>query len=186
MIRIMQMKGLLLAVVVGGCALFTGSSCVAQSKEAIDANVEQALRQFDLLDHRHASLVKAAAGVLVFPQVTKGGVAIAAEYGEGALEINGITVGYYRLASASLGLTAGMATRSEIILFMTQEALDKFKRSRGWSIGAETGIAVISRGAAGDYDSNTSKKPILGFAFGEKGLIADLSFEGSRIKSINK
>jgi lipid-binding SYLF domain-containing protein len=166
--------------------LFTSSSCQAQSKEAIDANVVLALRQFDSLDPRNESLVKAAAGVLVFPQITKGGVAIAAEYGEGVLEINGATAGYYRLASASVGLTAGMATRSEIILFMTQEALDKFMKSRGWSIGAATGIAVISKGAAGDYDSNTLKKPILGFVFAEKGLIADLSFEGSKVKKIEK
>ena len=95
-------------------------------------------------------------------------------------------MGYYSLASTSVGLTAGMATRSEIILFMTQSALDRFMKSRGWSVGADTGIALISKGAAGDYDTNTLKKPILGFVFGEKGLIADLSVEGSRIQKIDK
>jgi lipid-binding SYLF domain-containing protein len=78
-----------------------------------------------------------------------------------------------------------MATRSEIILFMTQEALDRFMKGQGWSIGA-AGIAVISKGLAGDYDANTFKKPVLGFVFGEKGLIADLSFEGSKINKIKK
>ena len=185
MVPVMHLRRIILAVAIGGCSLFAGS-CLAQSKEAIDANVEKALQQFDVLDPKHESLVKSAAGVLVFPQVTKGGVAIAAEYGEGALKINGATFAYYRLSSASVGLTAGMATRSEIILFMTQEALDKFMKSRGWSIGATSGIAVISKGAASDYDSNTLRKPILGFVFGERGLIADLSFEGSKIKKIEK
>jgi lipid-binding SYLF domain-containing protein len=127
-----------------------------------------------------------AVGMLIFPQITKGGVALAAEYGRGALQIGGATVGYYSLAATSIGITAGMATRSEIILFMTQNALDRFMKSRGWSIGADTGIAVISKGMAGDYDTNTLKKPILGFVFGETGLIADLSLEGSRIQKIDR
>jgi lipid-binding SYLF domain-containing protein len=79
----------------------------AQSKEAIDLNVEKAIRQFNLLDARHVTLENRAAGILIFPQVTKGGVAPAAEYGAGALQIHGATVGYYSLASASVGLTPG-------------------------------------------------------------------------------
>jgi lipid-binding SYLF domain-containing protein len=69
---------------------------------------------------------------------------------------------------------------------MTQEALNRFMKSQKWSIGAGTGIALISKGAAGDYDTNTLKKPILGFVFYEKGLMADLSLEGSKINKVNK
>jgi lipid-binding SYLF domain-containing protein len=185
-IRIMKSLRLILAIGTACCALFTSAASPAQSTSAIDAGVQQALQQFNLLDPRHMDLEKRAAGILIFPQITKGGVALAAEYGRGALQIGGATVGYYSLASTSVGLTAGMATRSEIILFMTQSALDRFMKSRGWSVGADTGIALISKGAAADYDSNTLKKPILGFVFGEKGLIADLSVEGSRIQKIDK
>jgi lipid-binding SYLF domain-containing protein len=160
--------------------------CLAQSKEAIDAGVEKAVRQFNQLDRRHAMLENSAAGVLIFPQVTKGGVALAAEYGAGVLQVKGATVGYYSLASASVGLTAGMATHSEIILFLTQEALDRFLKSRGWSIGADAGIALISKGVAGDYDGSALRKPIIGFVFGESSLIADLSLEGSKINKITK
>jgi lipid-binding SYLF domain-containing protein len=176
----------ILAVGIACCALFTSAACLAQRKAAIDASVENAVQQFVLLDPRNENLMKRAAGVLIFPQIAKGGVALAAEYGEGVLQVNGATVGYYSLASASVGLTAGMATHSEMILFMTPEVLDKFLKSRGWSIGAETGFALISKGATGDYDSNTLKKPVLGFMFGEKGVMADLSFEGSKINKIAK
>jgi lipid-binding SYLF domain-containing protein len=180
----MQSPKFIVSVLISFCALFASASCLAQGKAAIDSGVQRALLQFEQLNPRHAVLASKAAAILIFPQITKGGVALAAEYGAGALQVHGTTVGYYSLASASVGLTAGMATRSEIIMFMTEEALDKFTKGLGWSIGAETGIAVISKGAAGDYDSNTLKKPILGFVFAEKGLMADLSLEGSKIKRI--
>ena len=180
----MQSPKITVSIWISCCAFFVSASCLAQSRLAIDSGVQQALLQFERLNPRHADLESRAAAILIFPQVTKGGVALAAEYGAGALQVHGATVGYYSLASASVGLTAGIATRSEIIMFMTEEALDKFMKSLGWSIGAETGIAVISKGAAVDYDSNTLKKPILGFVFAEKGLMADLSLEGSKIKRI--
>lgn len=158
----------------------------AQTKAALDQGVAETVRQFNLLDPRHPDLESKAAGVLVFPQVTKGGIALASEYGEGALQVNGATVDYYRIASASVGLTAGMASHSQMILFMTADALDKFRTSKGWAIGADTNIAVVSKGRGDDYDSNRLRKPILVFIFGERGLIADLSLSGSKIDKIAK
>jgi len=69
-------------------------------------------------------------------------------------------------------------------MFMTQKSLDDFMSSEGWSVGADTGIALVKTGAGKEYDSETLKKSILGFVFGEKGLIADASFEGSKISKI--
>ena len=100
------------------------------------------------------------------------------------LQVNGKTVGYYSVGAASVGLTLGLAKHSEIIMFMTQDALDKFTKGEGWSIGADAGITVVSQGSSGEYDSKTQNKPILGFVFAEKGLIGDLSLEGSKIKKI--
>jgi lipid-binding SYLF domain-containing protein len=111
-------------------------------------------------------------------------VGIAGEYGEGALQVDGKIVGYYSVSSASIGLTIGAAKRSEVIVFTTQAALDKFTSSKGWSVGADAGVALISKGAGGDYDTQTLQKPVIGFVFGEKGLIADLSLEGSKINQI--
>jgi len=69
-------------------------------------------------------------------------------------------------------------------MFMTQDSLDKFMASHGWSVGADAAVALISQGAGGQYDSDALGKPILGFVFAEKGLIGDASLEGSKITQI--
>ena len=123
--------------------------------------------------------------MLIFPRVTKGGVGVAGECGQTVRQANGKTVGYYSVGAASVGLTLGVAKSSGIIMFMTQDSLDKFTSGKGWSIGADAGITVISGGASGSYDTQTMKKPILGIVFAGKGLIADLSFDGSKISKID-
>jgi lipid-binding SYLF domain-containing protein len=162
-------------------ALITSAASFADNKARIDARAVEALAQFHKLNPANEQLEQTAVGVLIFPQVTKAGAGIAGEHGDGVLQIKGKTVGYYSSTAASVGLTLGAARRSEIIMFMAQGALDDFMNSKGWSIGADTRIAVITTGGGGDYDSETLKKSILGFVFGEKGLIADASLEGSKI-----
>ena len=162
-------------------ALLTSVASFADSTAKIDASAVEALAQFHKLNPSHEQLERKAAGVLIFPEVTKVGAGIGGEHGDGVLQIKGKTVGYYSSTAASVGLTLGVAKRSEIIMFMTQGALDNFMKSKGWSIGADTGVALLKTGAGGDYDSETLKKSILGFVFGEKGLIADASLEGSKI-----
>jgi lipid-binding SYLF domain-containing protein len=157
----------------------------AQTKEVLDAGAAETVKQFNLLGSGHEDLLRKAAGILIFPQVIKGGIAVASEYGEGVLQVDGKTVDYYSVAAASVGLTAGMATHSEIALFMTPEALEKFRNSKGWSIGADTGIAVVSKGMAEDRALEL-KKPVLVFLFAEKGLMADLSLRGTKINKIKK
>ncbi len=166
---------------------FVGNSVsFADTKAEVDANVTKALDQFYALNPKNKDLAGKSAGMLVFPQITKAGVGVAGEFGEGVLLVKGKTVGYYNIGSGSVGLTLGIAERSEIVMFMTQGSLDKFKKSNGWSISADAGFALVSSGASGTYDSQTIKKPILGFVFGEKGLIGDLSLEGSKITKIEK
>jgi lipid-binding SYLF domain-containing protein len=163
----------------------TSSISLADTEAQINSRVSKTLTQFNTMDPANKLLGDKAAGVLVFPRVTKGGVGVGGEFGEGSLQVAGKTVGYYSVGAASVGLTLGLARHSEIIMFMTQDSLDKFTSSAGWSIGADAGITVISGGANGSYDSQTVQKPILAFAFAEKGLIGDLSLEGSKISKIN-
>jgi lipid-binding SYLF domain-containing protein len=79
----------------------------------------------------------------------------------------------------------GVEKRSEVIVFTTQDSLNQFTSSKGWSVGADTGVAMI-HGGGGNYDTDTLKKPVVGFVFGEKGLIGDLSLEGSKIDKIDR
>ena len=166
-------------------ALVASAAAFAHSKMQLDASADRALERFYALNpaaNRH--LADKAAGVLVFSHVAKGGVGVAGEYGQGVLRVKHATVDYYSISAASVGLTLGFAKHSEVILFMTQDSLDKFTASKGWSVGADTAIALVSQGAGGEYDSATVGKPILGFVFGEKGLLGDISFDGSKISEL--
>ena len=166
-------------------ALTSSAASFAATETQIDTRVSETLLYFNSINPENRVLGDKAAGVLVFPRVTKGGVGVAGEFGEGVLQVNGKTVGYYSVGAASVGLTLGLAKHSEIIMFMTQDSLNRFTASNGWSIGADAGITVVSGGASGTYDTQTQQKPILGFVFAEKGLIGDLSIEGSKISKIN-
>jgi lipid-binding SYLF domain-containing protein len=181
----MDIKTVLAATGLAIVAFATSATSFAGTQAQINSQVSQTLVEFNALNPANKALGDKAVGILVFPRVTKGGVGVAGEFGEGALQVNGKTVGYYSVGSASVGLTLGLANHSAIIMFMTQESLDKFTSSGGWSIGADAGITVVSAGASGSYDTQTQHKPILGFVFAEKGLLADLSFEGSKISKIN-
>ncbi len=156
----------------------------AVDPRAIDAGVQSTLESFYAQNPGNHDLVAKAAAVLVFPRVTKAGLGVGGEGGHGALIVNGITTGYYKMSGASVGATIGVAHRAEIIVFMTPEARDKFERSAGWTIGADVGVAVASKGAGGDYDSETMRRPVLAFVLGEHGLIADVSLEGTKITKV--
>jgi lipid-binding SYLF domain-containing protein len=165
-------------------ALGASVAAHAASKQVIDVAVTDTLQRFNNSKPEHAELLKKAAGILVFPRITKAGVGIGGEHGDGALLKGSQTVDYYSVTSASVGATLGAGQHSEIILFMTREALSKFEASHGFSLGVDAQVAVVSKGTGGAYDSETLKKPILGFIFDEKGLIGDVSLNGSKINKI--
>jgi lipid-binding SYLF domain-containing protein len=180
----MKLKALAATTGLAVLALVASAASFAHSKAELDASADRAIHRFFALNPANKSLARKAAGILVFSHVTKGGVGVAGEYGQGVLRVNHATVDYYSIGSASVGLTLGLAKHSEIIMFMTQDSLDKFTSSAGWSIGADAAVALVSQGAGGQYDSETIAKPILGFVFGEKGLLGDVSLEGSKISKI--
>ena len=158
----------------------------AASREQIDADVREAID--DLYKHSSSAkeLAAKSVGMLVFPKIIKGGIGIGYEYGEGALIVGGKTVGYYNLNAGSIGFQLGGQVRSEVILFMSQHEFDKFRNSEGWKAGADGSVAVATLGAGGQIDTETSRKPIIGFIYSNKGLMYNLTFEGSKISKIDK
>ena len=161
-------------------------SAQAASKEELDAEVREAVANFYQHTSAGKELAAKASGMLVFPNVLKAGVGIGGEYGEGALLVGGKTSAYYNIASASIGLQLGAQARSQIVLFMTPAALAKFRSSQGWKAGVDGSVALATLGAGGSIDSETAKKPIIGFIFSNKGLMYNLTFEGSKISPIKK
>ncbi|KEI72319.1 YSC84-related protein [Endozoicomonas elysicola] len=159
----------------------------AASKKELDATVNEALEK--LYKERPAAkeLGEQAEGILVFPSVKKGGLgAIGGGYGEGALLIDGNTRDYYRTVSASYGFQLGFQARTEIIMFMTSSALVNFQNSWGWEVGVDGGVAIAEFGAGGSIKSETLMHPVIGFILDSKGLMYNLTLEGSKITKIEK
>jgi lipid-binding SYLF domain-containing protein len=168
-----------------GFTLVIGSSMAfAKSAQEIDVSVDVALDKFKQDIKGGEDFLKSAKGVLVLPDVVKAGLVVGGAYGEGALRIGGKTVDYYSTAAASFGFLAGAQSMRVIIVFMQEDALKKFQASKGWEAGVDGSVVLVDLGAAGSIDTTNIKDPIVGFAFGQKGLMADLSLAGSKYTKI--
>lgn len=155
----------------------------AATAKAIDAEVDSTIKLFEEVKGSK-DILKTAQGILVFPCVIKAGIGIGGEYGEGALRIKGKTAGYYNTAAASIGFQLGGQKKSIILAFMKKDALEKFRKSSGWKIGADASVAVIAIGANGAIDSASCNEPIVAFVFDQKGLMYNLTLEGAKISEI--
>jgi len=158
----------------------------AASKAEIDANVQVTVQNFYDESPVGKLLAEQASGLLVFPRVVKAGIGIGGEYGEGALLVDGETVQYYNTVSASIGFQLGVQVKSQIILFMTDEALDSFRNSDGWEAGVDGSVALIEFGAAEEISTNSIQDPIIGFILSNRGLMYNLTFEGSKMSKIER
>lgn len=158
----------------------------AATAREIDVSVDVALERFTKEVKGAEEFLASAKGVLVFPSVIKAGFVVGGEYGEGALRIAGRTVDYYSTAAASLGLQLGAQSKTIILVFMQQEALEKFRGSEGWKVGVDGSVALVTVGVGGTLDTETIKDPIVGFVFGQKGLMYNLTLEGAKMTRIQK
>ena len=156
----------------------------AASKTEIDIEVKQALKRFKKDVGAADEYLKIAKGVLIFPSVFKAGFGIGGEYGEGAMQINGKTIDYYSTAAASIGFQLGAQTKTIIMIFTDSKALNKFRKSDGWEAGVDGSVALVELGAATTIDTNSIKDPIIAFVFNNKGLMYNLSLEGSKFTKI--
>jgi len=156
----------------------------AASAAEIDAKVDLALDRLLRESPTAQAVSERAVAVLVFPDIVKGGFGIGGQYGEGALRRNGATAGYYNVASASFGLQVGAQSYAQALFFMTDAALAYLDRVGGFEVGADASVAVIDAGVAVDVTSNTVQDPIVAFVFGQRGLMAGATIEGSKITRI--
>ena len=162
-----------------------GSVYAATAKE-IDVNVDVALKQF-VQDVRGAKdFLASSKGILVLPKVIQAGVGVGGEYGEGTLRSEGKTVAYYNIVSASLGVHLGAQMKTILLVFLEDGALKKFRESNGWKAGVDGSVVLVNLGAEGSVDTKKFNDPIVGFVFGQKGLMYDLSLEGSKFTKIDK
>ncbi len=157
----------------------------ADSAAEIDADVDEALARFESEVNGADVFLRNAAGVLVFPRVVKAGIGIGGEYGKGALRVGGETVDYYSTAAGSIGFQLGAQAKSIVIAFMTEKALAKFRGSSGFKVGVDGSVALIDLGAGKTIDTANIKDPVVGFVFGSKGLMYNLTLEGSKFTKLD-
>jgi lipid-binding SYLF domain-containing protein len=154
-------------------------------KAEIDQDANEALHSFVAQVPGARELANKAAGILVFPSVVKAGFGIGGEYGEGILLNKDRVVGYYNIISASFGFQLGVQERTIIIMFMTQDALDGFDARAGWKVGVDGSVAIITVGIGGAIDTDKIVSPVIGFILDPKGLMYNLTLEGTKISRID-
>jgi len=150
----------------------------------IDREVDGALQTLYRTTPAAKNMAKIAKGVLVFPDIIKAGLIVGGQYGEGALRVGGKTTGYYRTVAASYGLQAGAQSFGYALFFIDNEGLAYLKNSKGWEIGVGPSVVIVDEGAARSLTTTTVKSGIYAFIFQQKGLMAGIGIQGSKITKI--
>ena len=158
----------------------------AATAAELDRDVDSALMKLYEKTPAAKELAKVAKGILVFPDIVKAGLIVGGQYGEGALRVDGKTVGYYNSVAASYGLQAGAQSFGYALFFITDKALDYLKKSEGWEIGTGPSLVIVDEGVAGSLTTTTAKSDIYAFFFDQKGLMAGIGIQGSKITKLDK
>jgi lipid-binding SYLF domain-containing protein len=178
--------------------LSTLSGILVGATLALGAQTAMSATAAELSRDANASLQKLYAGVpaakalganahaiLVFPKVTKAGLGVGGQFGEGALLQNGKAVAYYNTGGASFGLQAGAQQYGYAMFFMNAKALAQLDKADGFEVGVGPSVVVVDEGRAKTLTTTTAKDDIYAFVFGQKGLMAGIGIQGNKITKIN-
>ncbi len=166
---------------------FLATTASAKTAKEINKEANAALKLFEEQVAGGKAFLKSARGVLVIPNLEKVGVGpVGGEYGQGALRIGYKSVDYYSLTGGSFGFTFGAEKVHLILIFMQEQALKKFRASSGWETGVDGTVTFIDKGKEKALTTETIKDPIVGFFFGEKGLMANATVEGAKFTKIKR
>jgi lipid-binding SYLF domain-containing protein len=177
----------LLALVVVVASVATAPRPAAAASAAqINRDVDAALARLyaDVPDSR--ALAKKAKAMLVFPSIVKAGFMFGAQYGDGALRRQGKTVGFYNTVAASYGLQAGIQSFGYVLFFMTDLALSYLDKSEGFELGVGPSIVILDEGKAKSLTTTTAQDDIYAIIFSQRGLMAGMGLQGSKISRIEK
>ncbi len=150
----------------------------------LDARVDSALAFLAVNHPETQQLAQNASGVLMMPLITEAGLGIGGSYGRGALRVGGATVDYYSATQASVGFQIGAQQYAHALFFMTEQALADFRNSPGWAAGADLEYTLNSEGENISADTTTAMSPVVAVVFGQAGLIAGATIEGTKYSRI--
>jgi len=155
------------------------------TKAELDAEIKSALDELYKFSPAAKELTSKAKGILVFPSIIKAGLVFGGAYGEGALIIGGKKVQYYNNIAGSFGFQIGVQARSEVYVFMTDDALKAFREKSGWEAGGDASVAVAVWGVGGEINTESVNDPVIAFVYSDKGLMYNLTLEGGKIGKID-
>lgn len=168
----------------------TFSHGIGEARAATAAEIDKSATAALNTLYKRSPAAKALAGsaeaVLVFPTITKAGLMVGGQYGEGALRKGDKTVGYYNSTAASYGMQAGVQTFSYVLILMNKSALDYLDKSQGWEVGVGPSLVVVDEGMAKTMTSTTATHDVYAFIFGQKGLMGGVGLQGTKITKIKK
>jgi lipid-binding SYLF domain-containing protein len=173
-------------LVVITAALIVPNRAVAASAAELNRDAEKSLKKLYAKSIKASALGEKAKAILVFPGITKGGFIVGGQYGEGVLLRNGKAVAYYNSVSASYGLQAGIQKFGYALFFMTDAALKYLDKSDGWELGTAPNIVIVDTGAAGGISTTSAQSDMFAFFFNQKGLMAGIGLQGTKITKITK
>ena len=157
----------------------------AESAHEMQRSAREALQELYRTTPAAKAIGEKAAGILVFPEIIKGGFVVAAQYGNGVLFKRGTVAGYYNTSSASFGFQAGIQKFGYALFFMTEDDLKYLNTSQGWEIGALPSLTIVDTGVARSLSTTTLQKGMYAFFFSQKGLMGGLSLQGTKITRIH-
>jgi lipid-binding SYLF domain-containing protein len=174
---------LVMASIVSWSLINQASAAPAQD---LDRDAQQALQTIVQSSPFAARLSHTAKAVLVFPNIVKAGLVFGGSYGEGELLTGSKVDGYYNSVTASWGLQAGAQSYGYVVFLMTNKAVRYIHQSHGWEIGVGPTVVVVNEGIAKNLSTSTLKDDAYAFIFGQQGLMAGVSIEGTKISRIKR
>jgi lipid-binding SYLF domain-containing protein len=180
--KIMAAAAVLAMGTVAGCSTTATSSA---SRADLSADSSQALNKLVRENPAAAAISRQSRAVLVFPSIVKAGLVFGGAYGEGELRRGGSTVDYYTSFTGSWGLQAGAQSYGYAVFLMNEEAVSYLERSDGWEIGVGPTVVVVNQGVAENLSSSTLQDDAYAFIFDQKGLMAGVSIEGTKVTRVD-
>jgi lipid-binding SYLF domain-containing protein len=175
-----------MTMAMAAAAALSARAALAEDRTVIDARVDLAIKELFATVTGAEELFNRAVGVLIMPNIVKGGLIVGGAYGEGALRIGGVSQEYYSVAAASIGFQIGVQTTKQALFFMTEDALARFRRADGWEAGVDAEVTFPGAGVNVGTDTTVRNAPIVGIVFGEDGLLAGASLQGSKYSRVNR
>ena len=153
----------------------------AYSAHELDVKSRKALYKLLSTNAKAEAIAQKSIAVLVFPEVIKGGFMVGVQRGDGVLYKDGVVAGYYNTTAASYGYQAGIQKFAYALFFMDEASLKYLKHSDGFELGGAPTLVVMDEGVSGSASTTTIQKGICAFFFSQKGLMAGLGLQGTKI-----